>query len=323
MSTPALGYILPQDRTQEQQDAHAAAVSRMRAFAMPGYADPPKGTKVLLTDFWKHPDVVADLGQEFFGFGQYTGSCVGVSEGNCLTTVLSVQRCIEENPTKAEIVWWPFPYGRTRYLEGDRGQGEGAVVSVMGTTLQKEGYFTIHEAGLPAFTKNDSNGMWLSKTIEMQWSDGGRIDPKWITKAAERKGMSKSVCNNAVDVRASIINGYPVHTGSGLYVSGGFIKGDGTDAYVRGKYDTRGGHATSYLGVWNHPNDGWLYLYSNQWPTNTYPKDPAGGGRCTVWLPESEVNRLFNSLGGDGGETYSIYNVPGQPAQPKVVSWFI
>lgn len=319
MATPQLGFIIPELRTQAQADAHEAAISKMRNFSLP-YVEPPKGTKVLLTDFWKHPDVMADIGQEFTGFGQYTGSCVGVSEGNCLFTANAVQRVIGENPVKAVIPWWPFPYGRTRFAEGDRGQGEGAVDSVMGDTLVGEGFFDIKQPGLPQFTHNDADGMWLSKAIELQWSDGGRIDPKWMALAKPQAGLTKTLITDVTGIYASIINGYPVLDGCDNYVGHGSIKGSGDNAYVVGRYDASGGHSTCFLGYWNHPTDGPLVLYSNQWPTSTYPKDPAGGGRCTVWLPGSVAANLFRT-GGSGGNTMSLSNIPGQPAQPKLLDY--
>ncbi len=189
----------------------------------------------------------------------------------------------------------------------------------MGETLVKEGFFDITQPGLPAFTKTGADGFWLTKSIELQWSNGGAIDPKWMALAKPQAGLTKTLVSDTTGIRASIVNGYPILDGCNNYVGHGSVKGDGDDAYVVGHYDAAGGHSTCFLGVWNHPNDGWLYLYSNQWPTSTYPKDPAGGGRCTVWLPESQVARLFTT--GGKGETMSLSNIPGQPARPELLNW--
>lgn len=320
MATPPTGFILPSDRTKAQEAAHIAAMSGLRNFTMPGYVDPPKGFKLMLTDFWRDPAVIADIGQEFTGYGQFTGACVGVSEGNAMNTANFVQCVISPTPTKAFLIWWPHPYGRTRYNEGDRGQGEGAVDSIMGDTLVKEGFYDITQPGLPVFSRHDADGFWLSKTLELQWSDGGRIDPKWIALAKPQAGLTKTIITDTQGIRASVINGYPILNGCAKYVGHGSIVAGGGSPYVRGQYDGNGGHSTCILGVWNHPNDGWLYLYSNQWPTSTYPKDPAGAGRCCVWIPESQMANLFR-LGGNNGETMSLSNIPGQPAQPKVADY--
>lgn len=325
-----LGLILPRDRTDAQNEAHERAMKTFPRFGnLPSAADllaaidVPVGTKVMLTDFWKDPLVVADLGRAFTGFGQKTGSCVGVSEGDAGTTISCVQRTIADNPTVAEVWFWPFAYGMTRMNEGDRGQGEGAVDSVMGQTLVEGGFFPIGQPGLPGFTMSD-DGYWIEggSNTELIWSDGARIDPKWRTLAAQRKGMTKVIINRVEEEIAGILNGYAVLTGCSEFVGNGSVVGSGANAYVKGHFDGRGGHSTCRLGAWLHPNDGWLLGYSNQWNTNTYPKDPAGLGRCCVWIPIAEEEKSLNRFGGDGGETMLLSHAPGVPAQPKVLSYF-
>lgn len=324
-----LGFIVPSQRSEEQRGAAAAAsatIPRLNS-VNPGLVSTlaalPVGAKVMLTDFWRNPIVMdAFGGKAFTGFGQKTGSCVGVSEGNGMTTVLCVQATLTDGATVPEVCFWPFPYGRCRYNEGDRGQGEGAIDSVMGDTLVKEGYFAITEDGLPGFTWNE-DGLWIEggAQTEYKWSDGGAIPQKWRDLAAKRKGMTRVTVSTVEEMMAAIINGYPILTGCGYYVGNGHVVGSGELAYVRGQYDGRGGHSTCRVAVWNHPNDGFLIGYSNQWPTSTYPKDPAGLGRCCVWLPQKEEEKMLRNLGGDNGETMLLSHVPGVPAQPKVLSW--
>ncbi len=319
MATPPLGWIEPKDRTQAQNDAHDAALKKMGRFAMPGYVDPPKGTKILLTDFWKHPDVMADVGFEFTGFHQLTGSCVGASGGNWAFTLAAIQRTLAVNPTKAFLPWWLFDYGKTRQDEGDRGQGEGAIDSVLGERVKK-GVLPYDASQLPAFKTDD--GLYVTEAIEMKWSDGASIDPKWEQAASASPISTVAPLSSTDEIRASIVNGYPVIDGCDNYVGNGSIKGSGADAYVVGHYDGRGGHSTCILGVWNHPNDGWLYLYSNQWPTSTYQKDPAGAGRCCVWIPDVEMAKLFRT-GGSGGETMAASHLTYFPAQPSILDFFV
>ncbi len=320
MANPPLGWIRPQDRTQAQNDAHRAAVAKHVMFGLP-FTVPPKGTKIILTDLWSDPDCVADMGQVFTGFHQLTGSCVGASDGNAVVTTSCVQRKFATNPTKAFIHWWPFTYGRTRYNEGDRGQGEGAVDSVMGQTLGTEGCFSITEAkGLPTFDTSD--GFTLTSQIEMKYSDGAAsVNTQYMSLAATHLMGSRATLSTSDDIAAAITNGYAVLDGCDNYVGNGTIKGNGADAYVVGHYDGRGGHSTCILGYWNHPNDGELFLYSNQWAGNTYPKDPAGGGRCCVWIPRSEMDKLFHT-GGSGGETMALSALGYFPAVPAILSWY-
>ncbi len=309
MATPLLGWIEPKDRTNEQHDAHLKAMSKMTCFALP-----PVRTggpvKVMLTDFWKDPAVITDIGREFTGFHQVTGSCVGASAGNVVFTLSAVQRKIADSPTKAFIPWWPFPYGRTRFNEGDRGQGEGAVDSIMGQTLVSGGIFGIDE--IPDEPQFDTlDGFTLTTSQEMSYSDGNYSgNTKYLTLAKQHPVGSAAPLYTTEQIKTAILNGFPVLDGCSYYIGNGSIHGD----YVRGQYDGRGGHSTSVLGYWDHPNDGPLFLYSNQWPASTYPKDPAGAGRCCVWTTEAELAKLFR-YGGDQGETMALSHLSYFPSQ--------
>lgn len=316
---PQLGWISPANRTAAQQRAHEEALDKLPKFAIAGLAEPTGPVKVILTDVWKHPKCIADMGQEFTGFHQLTGSCVGASEGNLIATLAGIQRLLSDGATKAFIPWWPFPYGRTRFNEGDRGQGEGAVDSVMGDTLVKEGVFAITESGLPTFKTDD--GFYLTSQLELQWSDGARIAQQWLDIGKTHPLGTKAVLNNTNDIKLAVVNGYPVIDGCEMYVGHGSIAGSGDTAYVGGQYDGRGGHSTCILGYWDHPNAGPLFLYSNQWPTSTYPKDPAGAGRCCVWVKEAVLAKLFSQYGGDNGETFAASHLNYFPAQPDVVNF--
>lgn len=318
---PPLGWVEPVDRTAEQNKAHADAVAAMPNFAIqaPLVTGP---VKVMLTDFWKSDDVKTDIGREFTGFHQLTGSCVGASAGNAIATLSFVQRSIADQPTQAFVPWWPFFYGRTRYNEGDRGQGEGAVDSVMGQTLKKEGVFSAKEQGLPWFREDD--GFYLTEKLEYQWSDGGsKLVIGWAPVAKEHLVGTVAPLYTTDDIKAAIVNGYPVLDGCSMYVGHGKVVGSGDSAYVQGHYDGRGGHSTCFLGYWDHPNDGPIFAYCNQWGNKVYPPDPAGLPPCCVWMTETEVKKLFTLYGGANGETMALSHLSYFPAQPAVVDWLV
>src|SRR5262245_61333306 len=128
---PPLGFIEPPNRTQLQADASQRAFQGMRMHGLAPVTLNP-GEKVMLSSFLDNPDVIADMGMKFPGFRQITGSCVGVTEGEITALRSAIQRVIGDQKTKAFVPWWPYAYGRTRYNEGDRNPGEGAVSSVMG-----------------------------------------------------------------------------------------------------------------------------------------------------------------------------------------------
>ncbi len=315
---PPLGFITAANRTQAQADAHARAWATLTpTLNVVGAAPLPKGVRVVLTDLWKDPLCVADMGREFTGFRQLTGSCVGVSTGDAVCTLSCVQRKLTQGTTKAFIPWWGFDYGRCRYNEGDRGQGEGAVDSVMFSTLIKEGCLSITEA-LDVPTFNTSDGMAISSHDEYAWSDGSSGLHAGCQAIAKQHPLgAAAVCNSTDDMAQAIVNGYPILDGCDNYIGSGSLSGD----VALGHYDGRGGHSTCYLGYWDHPSLGPLFLYSNQWDGSTYPQDQSGKGRCCVWVKESVVAKLFQT-GGGGGETAALSHLTYFPAQPAVLDWF-
>lgn len=318
---PPLGWIPPEKRTSEQQKRHEDIVNAAPKFAI-GRPSLPKGTKIILNDFLTKPEVVADVGEIFTGFHQLTGSCVGVSLGDDIAVLSAVQRMVSDNPTKAMIPWWAFNYGRGRFKSGMRTRGEGSITSIQGQQIVDEGCFAINETGFNLPTQFDKSDGWvIPSNMELQWSDGDEtLVTQYLNLAKQFPVGTIAPLSDIDGVATSIINGYPVENGCNYYVGSGKIVDGGGTPYVRGSYNGRGGHATVYSAYWEHPNDGPLYGYWNQWPASTYPKDPGGLHRCMVWVIEAEARRLFQ-LGGDGGETMSLSHLNYHPAQPRVLDW--
>ncbi len=320
MAVPLLGWVAPQDRTQAQQDEHDATIQAMPKFAIAGAPIKlAKGEKIILGAMWADPRVVADVGLTFNRFHQLTGSCVGASTGNMIFTLAAVQRCI--NQTKAVLPWWMYNYGRGRSVGGMNGQGEGGIDSAAIKQLVSEGIidYAAHST-LPRFKTDD--GLYLTSAIEMQYSNGGAaVNTSLVGEGKVHPLGTAAVANNPQDIYQGIVNGYPTLYGCDDYVGHGSIAGSGDAAYVRGRYDGRGGHSTGFHGIWEHPNDGPLYLYQNNWPVSTYPKDPAGGTDCSVWLPESEVAKIWSQLSGKG-ETFVLSHLNWFPSQSdEILNW--
>jgi len=306
---PLLGWIAPEERTTEQKRDHDEFVARSVAFAL-ARQQLAKGQKIILTDFLKKPEVIEDMGAEFTGFRQLTGSCVGVSTGNVIATLSAVQRMIADSPTKALIPWWPFAYGMSRALSGIRGRGEGSITSRMLRTLMDYGVDD------QQYDFDQRDGFAIPLQTELEWSDGnGTAVRSRIEHAKQFPVGSVAVLRTVDEIAANLQNGYPVLNGHRYY--------PGSTARVvqgipLGRYDTRGGHATSFLGIQEHESLGTLFLYVNQWPGSTYKTTP-DMPRCSIWMPESEVERMMRS--NEVGETMGVSNFNYFPAQPKLLDW--
>lgn len=315
---PPLGWVEPKDRTQEQNDAHDAAIASMPKFAITGgLTRLAKGEKIILGKFWKDPRVVQEVGMVFPRFHQLTGSCVGASCGTALFSLIAVQRCLAENPTTAFIPFWLYNYGRGRLLAGFRGQGEGSIDSYQVKQIVGEGVVAI-SSSLPAFQNRD--GLVVLSSTEMQWSDGNK-SASLVEGGKQHPLGTGAIANDTDTVYQGIINGYPYLFGCDNFVPNGHITGTGKDAYVSGTFGSRGGHSTGIHGVWEHPNAGTLFLYQNNWPASVYPADPQGETPpCCVWLTEAELSRTWSSLSGKN-EGFLLSHLNWFPAQPEVADY--
>lgn len=313
-----LGWVPPKDRTAEQENAHADSLGRMARFAAP-FTRLAKGEKIILGRLWADPRVTQDVGGFTFNrFHQITGSCVGASLGTALFALIAIQRCISQNPTKAFIPWWLFNYGRGRTMAGFRGQGEGSIVSTQTQQVTTEGVIDAASPGLPKFT--DQDGLVVSRQTEMAWSDGKTGAPLVEAARVHPLGTAAAV-NDSDGVYGGIVNGYPYVFGCDNFVPDGHVKGSGSDAYVTGTFARRGGHATGIHGVWEHPNDGTLFLYQNNWPRSVYPQDPNNlTPPCSLWLPEKELNRTWAQLSGKN-EGFLLSHLSWFPVQQELLDY--
>jgi hypothetical protein len=321
---PNLGWIAPQDRTQQQMDAHVAAVKAMPKFAIAGGRKTlNKGEKIVLYDFLDAPESVSDIGFLFPWFHQNTGSCVGASLGNIGTCLAGVQRFNPDNPTKAYVPYWPYAYGMTRTDEGDRSKGDGAINSVA-VERAKKGVLPLSEMkGLPQFQHTADDGLQLSEDEEYSMSIATSQLRAFEQIAIKFPIGTAAVANDTDDLIEGVINGYPGYGGCSRYVGNGTLKGSGENACVVGRFDSNGGHSTGFVGAWNHPDFGDMLLYANSHPKSSYPRDPSVKTfRCTVWLPRSEVDKIFTQLDGRG-EYFNLSHAEYFPAQPWVTDWIM
>ncbi len=317
---PLLGWIAPQDRTQDQHDAHDAAVQGMvKHFALP-VPTLAKGERISLFDFWKNPVVVADVGFTFSRIHQLTGSCVWAGGTNALFSTIAVQRLAADAPTKAFLPFTLGNYAMSRHYMGDDGQGSGSLGSTFAKSLATEGVRDWPNNGadsLPTFT--DTDGLSVKgSSVEFQWSSYrnpqlaavlAASKPHLLGSAAEAKSVQ--------DIKAFIANGYGVSFACDRNIGNASIHGSGADACVMGSWDSGGGHQQSIHAVWEHPTLGTLYWAQNSWPGSVYPRDPAGGPVCGCWVTEANVQRAM----GYHGEVYGLSHLNWFPAQPAVLSY--
>lgn len=323
--TKPLGWVEPIERTADQRTANDAAMAQMPVFSLSPSQAPTGPLNIRLFSGWNRPEVVADTGITFDRFHQITGSCVGAGGGNALYTLICVQRLLSHGATKAFVPWWPHPYGHSRRLGGFRGRGEGSFGSTFFKALRELGVPDAAEAtsqGVPGF--KDGDGFLLTKQQELDWSDGGSVLVGSFNDEAIRRPLgSGTPLYDVASIRTAVANGSPVTWACGRFVDQGRIRGTGANACVTGSFDTRGGHQTSILAVWDNPELGPLYWNQNNWPGSVYPKDPAGGPTCGVWMTEAALKAGFAY----DAEVFALSHLAGgvevQPEVEQLFTWYV
>lgn len=320
---PLLGWIEPINRTVAQESAHNTAMAS-KAFVK--HALVPKqmatGQTLRLFDLWTAPEVVEDVGFQYTRWHQNTGSCVKAGAFNAAICTIAAQRVAADNPTKAFLPFLWHNYAMSRHYMGDDGRGEGSMGSTMAKSLHEDGirdYPVDRTDILPEYKYDVSSGIEITSDQEMQWSsyryDG--VSQVLQVSKAHLFGVSTEA-RSTNDVLALNQNGYGVTFACNNYIGSASVRGSGKDACVVGRWDTRGGHQQSILGVWNHPTLGMLFWAQNNWYADQYPRDPAGGPLCGCWVTEADVASAMRNL---DAEVYGIGSLNWFPAQPKLLDW--
>lgn len=310
-----LGWIHPDDRTLEQHEAHARAVAAMQPFYIKGPpAAPAVGTKVLLTDTWKHPGVVSAIGKPFTGFRQLSGSCVGAAGGTVESTLCFTDVILRGDLENIVLPFWPLNYGRSRLYMGEHGPGEGSLGSTFAQSCREDGFLEWGTPGLPQYDTRNQYALAAddktAQSLEMQWSAGDKIDPKWLSLSRKHLIKTTSQLRSAAEVRDAIVNGYPVTRAFEYFCNPGTARVQ--DGALVGNYSGRGGHQESWLGYWNHPSLGELIWEQNQWGSSVYGDDPGGGPGGGCWQKFADVDRMCR---GQYAEIFSFSQFDGYPAQ--------
>lgn len=312
------GWIPFPELTDDQKQFHQACVAEMPAFSQFG-DKPPVGTKVLLSDVWRHQKVVDAVGYAFPGWYQFSGSCVCVGGTTAAQTLNFWEPIFKNDPDKIVVLWGWYNYGRSRLAAGMRGRGEGSFGSTFAKSLKDDGIVDARLDELKSEVANiiQASGMIaISKSDEMKWSDGTTASEK-LRELAKPHPVFSAPASSGAAVRDGILSGYPftragmkfVNPGTARVVSGALV----------GRYNGRGGHQQSWLGYWNHPELGELIWEQNQWGANAYGSDPGGGPAGGCWVRLSDVDQFCRD---QYAEVYCLSQYEGYPdRREEVLDW--
>lgn len=303
--TVACGWIPPHERTAAQKKADAETLLSLPRFSIRGR---------FAADKRRYPLWAAGkaLTGKFLKYNwQQTGSCVGAGGDNALKTRLAIEILLNGDAERFADVWWPFAYGRSRYQTGIRGRGEGSTGYGWAKAATTDGFFEDDGTGgkLPDF-KVQQGWLVLPGSVEMDWSDGGRIGEEWLGKGRIHLVKTMAPIRNKHEAFEAIANGYPLTQASSF----GFrsTKVMGTKQPIRvATWNGTWNHQTYVDETWDHPELSGIYFrWGNNWGPDAHGAptgdEPPGG----VYVHEDTMDQICKE-----GEVFAISgNTDGFPA---------
>lgn len=280
------GWRPPEDRTTDQQKIHEEYIfdtpTVEEVFTSPGYnADRPRQ--------WQLVKLAIDKGlipQQFLRNGtlkniaQIIGSCVGFGAGNMLFWGSLLDAIIRKQPEKIMVPFVPYHYGRGRLHSGIKGPGSGSFGSGQAKALQIDGYIAFDMEGLP--NANFGDAIYWSEDIEYKWSDGARIEDKWIEEG--HKHLCPTVARvSDTEQAAQLADSYYTFTIASSW--GGNMQCQVKDGVLLNQRVTTWNHQMWVLDYIKHPRLGRLWWVGNNW-RYAHGKDPGGEWDGNTGAPE-------------------------------------
>jgi hypothetical protein len=300
------GWIPPAERDSQAQKTSDAWEATLPDFAIIGKSSNENATKVYLWETWSKA-----FPGGYPGIRQVTGSCVGAGGGNALFTLACCDVVRRGDPERVEIPFWLLPYGKSRELAGLRGRGEGSWGTTFARAVREIGHIPANTEGLPRFDNN--NGLVWGRETEYTWSDGSKIERRWLDLSRPHLVKTTSKCRSTDDVREAIKNGYPVTIASNW---GGLMQCPVEHGRLMNRRRGTWMHQMSIHGWEDHPQLGEIWYVLNQWGLNAHGTCPSGAPRGGFWIGRRDLAEIVSQ-----GETFAFSEFDGFPAAPPSLSF--
>ncbi len=309
----ACGWIPPHLRTTDEKSADATFQTEMPRFNIRGRFSGAERRYSL----WKA--AYSRLGRHLAYNWQQTGSCVGAGGGNMAKTAMWVEIVVKGENEEYKELWWPYTYGRSRHLGGLRGRGEGSFGSAWAKAATTDGMFEIDPVGFPDLPDFKVEDGWLVQPakVELDWSDGAKIDQKWIGLGRTHLFKTAARIRNKVEAAEAIMNGYCLTQASSFGFRNPQVKGTRNPIRVA-TWNGTWHHQTFVDEVWDHEELQGLYFHwGNNWGPSAHGKptgdEPPGG----VYIHENTMDRICKE-----GEVYAFSSFDGFPGRDLNFSAF-
>lgn len=246
-------------------------------------------------------------------------NCVGAGGSNMLRTLVRVE-IAQGDPEEYQELWWLYTYGQSRKRAGLSGQGEGSFGAAWAEAIKEDGCFSLPEGKekgqLPDFNMVDG-WLQLSRGLEMEWSDGARknVDP-WKSLGLKHPVQTVSPIRSPEEAKAALQNGYPLTLASGFGTN--TIRPRGNPSVNIAEYDDNWPHQMYIDEAWDHPSEGLIFRYGNNWGPTAHPAPTQGEPPGGFYITATTLKKILSS--GDA-ECYAFSKWQGFPV--RSLDWFI
>lgn len=287
------------ERTVAENQAHDSFVASRPPFAIVGAVWSTERVRVCLWECSKKL-----RGKHLLTSRQNIGSCVGHGKYNAERTLMDADIVIRGDAEEPKELFEPYGYGRSRYHAGIGGSGDGSTGSGAAKAAMADGVLLRDLSGLSGWSESGDTINW-SGQVDHQWSNGSRIDDKWLTEGRKHLVRSAAMVTTYEQVRDAIANGYPVTVASN--------RGFRAFPEDKGKrWGTPGGswaHQMCFIGVDDDPARPGAYCW-NSWGASAHPAPvddaPPGG----FWVDAEVVASMVRQQ-----DSFAFSQFDGFPAQ--------
>jgi hypothetical protein len=301
------GLVMPEERTIAQTAIDNAMKAAIPAFALSGQwsgdVDKPIGS-------WLTAKKV-NRGKHWLTFWQQTGSCVGNGIGQVARGLSAEEAFTLNEPEKVILPFYLYTYGRSRYIGGLYGQGDGSFGSSAAKAAETDGFLDAETVGLPQPQYDEESGLTWGKAVEYRWSDGARIEQKWLDVGRKHVIRSVAKARSTDDIWQGVANGHYATIASDW---GGMMRPPVDDGVLLNRRVTTWQHQMSVHGVYDHPKHGKLFYILNSWGPKTHGICPTGAQPGGFWINEREMAYIVSQ-----GESFIFSRLDGFPAE--AASW--
>ena len=157
--------------------------------------------------------------------------------------------------------------------------------------------------------ESDGSVTWGGQA-EWDWSNGEKIEQKWLDMSRKHLIKTTALCKNADAVRDALVNGYPCTCASDW---GGnmrpTVSGKTQPVLLNQRTDTWQ-HQMSVHGWWEHPDHGEIFYIFNSWGTNAHGTCPSGAPLGGFWIKKADMEYICRQ-----NEVFAYSQYDGYPAQ--------